>query len=126
MPAKTWDSGVDWLDWTLSNLEISGDSLVISAGYNIGTATLTDAYEAASFQHWSKFTLRGTRPQGCNIYVRVRTGASKEACESAPWSVYVDGLDQDGVMSYDLRVHWLNAGVTEGAFIQIEVTLVGE
>lgn len=126
MPSKLWDDATDWADWTLSGLEISGDSLAISAGSNSGTATLTDAFEASSWDHHSKFILNGTRPRGTNIYVRVRTGATEVACESASWSDYIDGLDENGRMSFDLRAYWLNEGVTEGAWIQYEITLVGE
>ncbi len=126
MPAKLWDDAVDWLDWTLSGLEISGDELAIADGYNQGTATLSEAYEAASWQRWSKLIGRVSRPQGTNVHCRVRTGADKATCEAATWSPYIDGFDQDGVMSYDLHVHWLNAGVTAGAFLQIEVSLFGE
>ncbi len=126
MPAKTWELAADWADFTLSGLEISGDTLAISAGSNSGTATLTTCYEAASFDHWSKIILSATRPQGTNVYLRVRTGTSDVNCKAQSWSEYIDGLDADGDMLFDLRVFWLNAGVTEGAFIQFEITLVGE
>lgn len=126
MPAKTWELAADWSDWTLSGLEVSGDSLQIASGSNSGTATLTSPYQAASFDHWSKIILSGTRPQGTNIYLRVRTGDSSANCSSAAWSDYIDGLDADGDMLFDLRAYWLNEGVTEGAYIQLELTLVGE
>ena len=126
MPAKTWDSTVEWGDYTLSDLEISDGELVISEGHNSGTATLTAPYEAASWDHWSKLTLSGSRPQGTNIYLRFRVGATAEACLIAEWSDYIDGLDADGAMIYDLRVHLLNSGVGDGGFCQFELTLVGE
>lgn len=126
MPVKTWNDAAEWADWTLSHLVVSGDELALEPGYNSGTATLTAPYEAASFDHWSKLILGGDRPQGTNIYVRVRTGADSATCAAAAWSPYIDGLDANGDLLYDLRVHWLNAGVTEGAFVQVEVTLVGE
>ena len=126
MPAKTWTSTVEWGDYTLSNLTITDGSLGITAGQNSGTATLTPPYEAASWDHWSKFILAGSRPQGTNIYLRFRVGATSVACLSAGWSDYIDGLDADGGMIYDLRVHLLNSGVDSGGFIQFELTLAGE
>lgn len=126
MPAKTWDDAVDWADFTLSGLEISGATLAISAGSNSGTATLTTCYEAASFDHWSKLILSGSRPEGTNIYVRVRVGTSDADAKAQDWSEYINGLDADGDMIFDLRVYFLNEAVSEGGFIQLEVTLVGE
>ncbi|MEA3400167.1 MAG: hypothetical protein U9R79_02875 [Armatimonadota bacterium] len=126
MPVKTWDSNADWADWTLTHLVVSNGQLEIEAGYNEGTALLTSPYEAASWHHWSKLILNGSRPQGTNIYVRFRSGADAAACEAAPWSDYINGLDAGGQMIFDLRVNILNSGYNAGAFVQFEITLVGE
>jgi len=127
MPSKTWTLQSDFETWTLVHLSATKTPgmLEIEDGYNLGTGT-TPVYEAASFDHWSKVILNGSRPQGTNIYLRVRTGATAAGCEAAEWSPYFNGLDADGYMSFDLRVHFLNEGITEGPFIQFEVTLVGE
>ncbi len=127
MPAKTWDLDADWSsDWTLNNLVVNNGQLEIAPGYNAGTATLTTPYEAASWDHWSKLVLNGSRPQGTNIYLRYRVGATAAECEGASWSEYIDGFDANGQMIFDLRVHLLNSGVANGAFIQFEITLLGE
>jgi len=127
MPAKVWTLQSDFETWTLVHLSATKTPgmLEIEDGYNSGTGT-TPVYEAASWDHWSKVILNGSRPQGTNIYLRYRTATTQGGCEAADWSEYIDGLDADGYMSFDLRVHILNNAVAEGAFVQFEVTLVGE
>jgi hypothetical protein len=127
MPVKTWDSESDWGEWALTNLDATTTPglMQIAAGYNSGTA-LSPVYEAASWERWSKLLLAGSRPQGTNIYLRFRSGASAVACEAADWSDYIDGLDADGALLFDLQVYILNEGYTPGAFIQLELSLFGE
>ena len=125
MPIKTWDTQVDWQQWALTHLEATpAGNLEIEAGYNIGTAQ-SPPYECASWDHYSKLVLQGSIPQGCNVYCRFRSGATQGACESAPWSKYINGFDSGGTMIFDLQVEILNEAYPVGAWIQFEVTLVG-
>lgn len=127
MPSKDWDSQVDWLTWALTNLDANTTPgvLQIAAGFNTGTG-LSPPYECAAWERYSRLSLEGSLPEGTNIFVRFRTGATQLLCEAAAWSDYINGFDESGLMLFDLRVHILNAGIVPGDWIQFEVTLLGE
>lgn len=131
MASKTWTSKTDLESWTWDGNEDTtttpGD-VTIAAG-NTSTTGVSPAYEASNWAagYWRWIKISGTVPAGTAYYLRFRVGATALACQAATWSSYLNGIDSNGDMYFNLA-QWVlnNAAWNTGPWIQLELTLVSD
>lgn len=122
--SKEWTSQADWGDWTLVDLDAATTpgSLLVAAGHTEGTATIS--YEYTDWAEWAWFRVPGIRPECTRWCFRFKTATTSGGLAGATWSDYLDGIDEDGVMNFDLGGYCANnAGFDVGPWIMLELTL---
>ena len=128
MATKTWTSQADWQTWTgdagLDTTTTPG-SVTIAAG-QLSTVGVSPAYEATDWAsgYWRVFKVTGTRAAGTIYYLRFKTATTSAGLATATYSEYINGVDADGVITFDMR-SWCrnNVAWNVGPWIQIELTL---
>ncbi|MBC7288809.1 MAG: hypothetical protein H5T86_12390 [Armatimonadetes bacterium] len=126
MPKISYDTSADWQTWTWTNCEVATDGLVqLAAGALEGYGTSPVIY-AVNWRHWGRLTLTGTVPQGCAVYLYVRSGQTEAECEAADWLGPFD-VWRDGQAVLDLRTIYLsNPGAPVGPYLQLKIHLEAE
>lgn len=126
MATKTWTSQSDWQEWDWdagADLDTSPGDVMVAAGHDTAVGT-SPVFEATDWTGWRVFKVEGSRPAGTIYYLRFRTGETQGGCASADWSEYIDGVDADGTIVFDLRTWCRNNEAFEvGPWIQFELTL---
>jgi hypothetical protein len=125
MASKTWTSQGDFEGLTLSHIDTTTTpgSAQVEAGYTSGTITCP-AYEAVDWTHWTVYRVPGTRPAGTIYYFRFKTATTEGGLAGASWSEYLNGVDENGTIIFDLRT-WTrnNTAWAVGPWIEWELTL---
>lgn len=124
MPNKDWDIQSELNEGSFVDCHSTADGKVaIDDGKSVGVWT-SPVYDAVNWQWWCQMFLLGTRGRASNIYYRFRSGTTSQACAEAPWTPYMDDMDQDGRIDHSIRIYYRNNPTASvGRYIQIEVTL---
>ena len=124
---KVWTSEEDWEACTLADAdtETAPGSVLVDAGEAMAEVT-TPVYERVGVTHQSRVVIGAHLPEGSNVVVRYRVGATESACGSAEWSdwfgafVFVDLDTREATAVFDLLLDSLNRSISEAdqAFVQ--------
>ena len=125
MASQIWTSKADWDTWTWTHGDTATTpgSVLVAAGQTSAVG-VSPAYQCANWVRWSRISVQGVCPTGANYYLRFKTATLQAGLAGASWSEYIDGIDVNGTIYFDLRTFVLNnAGWNVGPWIQLELTL---
>ena len=125
MASKIWSSQVEFETWSWTNADLAtvAGSVLVAAG-QVQAVGVSPAYECANWARWSQYIVNGTRPAGANYYLRFKTATLEAGLAGATWSEYIDGVDANGTIGFDLRTFTLNNPTFDvGPWVQLELTL---
>jgi hypothetical protein len=127
MGNTTWTDKAHWDTWTWTGADTATTpgQVDIAEGSLVAVGT-SPAYQATAWaaNGWRVFTLAGVRPTGTIYYLRFRTATTEAGISEATWSEYVNGVNADGSILFDLMTFCLNNPTFNvGPWIQLEVTL---
>ena len=126
MPSYTYDTTAEWSTWTWTNCHVTQDGLVELDDGELEGYGISPVINAANWRHWGRLTLTGTVPEGCAVYLYVRSGQTQAECESADWLGPFD-VWRDGQAVLDLRTIYLqNSSAPVGPYLQIKLHLEAE
>lgn len=123
MPTIEYNDAAGWGTWSLTNLEISGDTLVVTGGQSSGTA-LSPAIQLVDNLGIADLTMNGAATNGAQIRARIRTAAASGDLGAADWSPWVDTWPDGAVSVSSLGTLLENAALDATlAWCQLEVSL---
>ena len=125
MASKTWSSQAELQTWSWTNADLATveGSVLVAAG-QVQAVGVSPAYECANWTRWSQYIVNGTRPAGANYYLRFKVAETEAGLVAASWSEYIDGVDANGTIGFDLRTFTLNNPTFNvGPWVQLELTL---
>lgn len=124
MAKREWPLEEPWDTWTLADLTVTDAKLVVSDGKTSGTAT-SAVQNCTPWTGWMPQSIVGERAVGTRYAYQCRVGTSLIECNAATWSEWIDGVDTNGVITFDLGTYADNhAAFAVGPYIQHRIKLV--
>ena len=125
MPSVTWSTQTELETWAWTNEDTTTTpgSVLVEAGQVLATGTSPN-YEAAAWTEWRAVRIPGNRPEGTMYQFRFKTATLVGGLAAATYSDWLDGIDDDGVVLFDLSTWCDNNGAWDvGPFIVLQARL---